>query len=46
MAPHDWVENTWPDSAPVAARLLLKKVPNVTNHPPQIKNSKNIITDN
>jgi hypothetical protein len=25
--------------------LLFKKVPNVTNHPPQIKNSKNIIIE-
>ena len=34
-----------PVSAPVAFKLLPKKVPKVTNQPPQIRNSRNIMTD-
>src|ERR1700743_1433123 len=46
MAPHDWVENTDPVCTPVAFKLLAKNGPKDTNHPPQIKNSRNIMTDN
>src|SRR6478609_6540958 len=46
IAPHDWVEKTAAVSEPEAFRLFPKKVPRVTNHAPQIKNSRNIITDN
>src|SRR5689334_6580491 len=46
MAPQDCVEKTWPICAPLAERLLERKVPSVTNHPPQIKKFKNIMTDN
>jgi hypothetical protein len=45
MAPNDCVENTLAFSNSVAFKFLLKKVPNVTNHPPQIKNSRNIMKD-
>ena len=45
MAPHDCVEKTLPICTPEACKLLLRKVPRVTNHPPQIKNSRNIITE-
>ncbi|MNC21362.1 hypothetical protein D3C75_693390 [compost metagenome] len=43
IAPHDWVENAMPICPPVAPRLLARKVPRVTNQPPQIKNCRNII---
>ena len=46
MAPQDWVENTAAVSAPDAFRLVPKKVPKVTNHAPQMKNSRNIMVDN
>jgi hypothetical protein len=46
MAPQDWVEKMEAVSEPEACKLLARKVPNVTNHEPQIKNSRNIITDN
>ena len=46
MAPQDWVEKTAAVSAPEAFKLFPKKVPKVTNHAPQIKNSRNIMTDN
>jgi len=46
MAPQDCVEKTFPLCAPVALRLFDKYVPKVTNHPPQIKKFKNIMTDN
>ena len=46
IAPQDWVEYATAVSPPEAPRLLPKKVPIVTNHPPQIKNSRNIINDN
>jgi hypothetical protein len=46
IAPQDWVEYAIADSAPVALRFWPKKVPRVTNQPPQIKNSRNIINDN
>src|SRR5690606_8325009 len=46
MAPHDCVEKTLAISKPLALRLVPKKVPRVTNHPPQMKNSKNIMRDN
>jgi hypothetical protein len=45
MAPHDWVEKTEALCDPLAPRLLNKKVPNVTNHAPQIKNSRNIMNE-
>ena len=45
-APQDCVEYAIAVSHPDAPRLLPKKVPIVTNHPPQIKNSRNIINDN
>ena len=45
IAPHDCVEKTAAESAQEAFKLLAKKVPNVTNHAPQIKNSRNIIID-
>ncbi len=46
MAPQDWVENAMAVSAPVAPKLFPRKVPRVTNQPPQIKNWRNIIRDN
>ena len=46
MAPQHWVENTLEISSPEAFKVLPRKVPNVTNHAPQIKNSRNIIKDN
>ena len=45
IAPQDCVENTEPISGPEALRFLSRKVPKVTNHPPQMKNSRNIIKD-
>ena len=45
IAPQDWVEKAIADSAPVAFKFLAKKVPRVTNHPPQIKNSRNIMVE-
>ena len=46
IAPQDCVEYAIPVSAPVALKLFPIKVPRVTNHAPQIKNSRNIIKDN
>jgi len=46
IAPHDWVEKAMAICPPVALRLFPKKVPKVTNHPPQIKNWRNIMNDN
>ena len=43
MAPQDWVEKAIPIWPPLALRLFAKKVPRVTNQPPQIKNCKNIM---
>jgi hypothetical protein len=40
-----WVENTAAFSAPDAFKLVPKNVPKVTNHAPQIKNSRNIMLD-
>jgi hypothetical protein len=45
IAPHDCVEKAIAICPPVALRLFPKKVPKVTNHPPQIKNWRNIIND-
>ena len=45
MAPQDWVEKAIAVSAPDAPRLFPRKVPSVTNQPPQIKNWRNIIKD-
>ena len=45
IAPHDCVEKAIPVSAPEAPRLFPKKVPRVTNQPPQMKNWRNIIRD-
>ena len=45
IAPQDWVEKAIAVSAPEAPRLLPKKVPKVTNQPPQIKNWRNIIKE-
>ena len=42
IAPHDCVEKAWPICTPDAPRFP-RKVPNVTYHPPQIKNWRNII---
>lgn len=46
MAPKDWVEKAAPIWVPLEPRLVPRNVPKVTNHEPQIKNSKNIIKDN
>ena len=46
MAPQDCVEYAMAVSLPEAPKLFHKNVPSVTNHPPQMKNSKNIIKDN
>jgi len=46
IAPHDWVEKTAAVSEPEAERFLSRKVPKVTNHDHQIKNSRNIMIDN
>ncbi|MNR05759.1 hypothetical protein D3C85_1218060 [compost metagenome] len=46
IAPQDCVEKTAAVSDPEAFKLFPKKVPSVTNHAPQIKNSRNIIRDN
>jgi hypothetical protein len=43
MAPNDWVAKAEAVWDPLAARLAPKKVPKVTNHAPQMKNSRNII---
>jgi len=45
IAPQDCVEKTAAVSAPDAFKLVPKKVPKVTNHAPQIKNSRNIMLD-
>src|SRR5690606_21010927 len=46
MAPNDCVEKAAANCATVASRLCPRKVPRVTYHAPQTKNSKNIIRDN
>ena len=45
IAPQDCVEKAIPVWAPVALKFCPKNVPKVTNHPPQIKNSRNIMVD-
>jgi hypothetical protein len=45
IAPHDCVEKAIAICPPVALRLFPKKVPKVTNQPPQIKNWRNIINE-
>ncbi|MNC46380.1 hypothetical protein D3C75_954000 [compost metagenome] len=46
IAPQDCVENAMPICPPLAPRLLARNVPRVTNHPPQIKNCRNIMALN
>ena len=46
IAPKDCVEKAAPIWVPVAPRLAARKVPMVTYHEPQTKNSRNIIIDN
>src|SRR6185295_1699101 len=45
IAPHDWVENIFACVLPLALKLLVRKGLSVTNQPPQIKNSINIIAE-
>jgi len=46
IAPHDCVENARPIWPPLAPSPVARKVPRVTNQPPQMKNCRNIITLN
>jgi hypothetical protein len=44
MAPQDWVLYAVPIWAPLADKFDARKLPMVTNQPPQMKNWRNIMT--